>query len=516
MERQKNKLSFRADVISEERLNLLSSERYKYYLTLKQRKDSWQTLFWWITFSILLISLSFIIFFLVTRVLGDSKYCVGAILVFFTIGFINTIFEGEFDAPYSKIFNYFFSKTETEAEITELKTHFDLVERQFELIEKQIEEDAILILSKIEVETRKRNRENRNISNDLRFKRKWQPCYEKNLETVKNNCELNSEAYRLAEENVKYLKFDKEKLRHFLKLRDDLSNPFLQYYWLSTKINSFYGKPLISNHRSTNPLTNKKDSSVSPSQNVNENNQSDKKQSVNPIDKNKYSIDNDSSNVQNPTILNKTYNKSNEKPVQTNKQNTEIIRLPKSSIEHDIKQPGFDFESPKVNLRNPDEIPVKKSTPKYQRIIKTSPEFYLKVADKKMDVGKKGELLVMEYEKQRLTDEGESVEKRLRHTSVEDGDGYGYDICSSENGKKIFIEVKTTTGSFWSNLFFTQNEFDVMNKYNEEYYLYRVCNFDTDTNLGELFVFKGKEMITSFFEFQSKVYVLTDKSKSIA
>lgn len=423
------------------------------------------------------------------------------------------IFDGEFDTPYIKVFDYFFSKTKTEEEIIELKTHFDLVEKQFELVEKEIEEEAILILSKVEVESRKRISENRTIKYNLRLKRKWQPWYEDELKIVKNNCELNNEAYKLVEENTLYIKFDKDKLDHFKKLQYELSNPFHHYNALLDKINGLYGKPFSSKKQNSASRLIKEKRFSAPSSRT-----QPKNVSGNTISNEAHLVNNEArkNETQNQEKNNKVLNEFDEQHTKTNDvKRNKIIELPNSSIENNLKQLELDFESPKINLKSVDEIPLQRNSPKYRRIINASSEFYLKVADKKMDIGRKGELLVMEYEKQRLIDEEENVEKRLRHTSVEDGDGYGYDICSFENDKKIFIEVKTTTGSFWSNLFFTQNEFDVMNKYDEEYYLYRVCNFDTETNLGELFIFKGKEMINSFFEFQSKVYVLTDKNKTI-
>lgn len=233
--------------------------------------------------------------------------------------------------------------------------------------------------------------------------------------------------------------------------------------------------------------------------------------------------------VSNESTLSKPKNSQSENKItsdeilgKTTKQDVEvkktevkkIIELPESSIfkpHQKLNQLEFDFERPNITVKSASDIPAKRNTVKYEPIIKASPEFYQNLAIKKLEIGMKGELLAMEHERRKLIEEGENPDIRLKHKSVIDGDGFGYDILSFENGQEIYIEVKTTTGSFWSNLFFTQNEYEKMLDFGEQYHLYRICNLDLETNKGDLFVFNGEKMINSYFDFKSKVYVLTQK-----
>lgn len=117
----------------------------------------------------------------------------------------------------------------------------------------------------------------------------------------------------------------------------------------------------------------------------------------------------------------------------------------------------------------------------------------------------------MEHELSRLRNEQESLIRDVRHVSLAD-DGAGYDIQSWESQNEIYIEVKTTVGDFWSNLFFTENERRTMKELKEKFYLYRICYFDLERGEGQLFVYPGEKLITDSFEFNSKMYLLSEKS----
>lgn len=426
--------------------------------------------------------------------------------IIFPLSWVPTILIS--DEFYTKIYSHFSHKTKGFLRFQELKTHFEHIERQ-------VEEEAILILSKVEVEALKRIKENRRINYNIRLKRKWQSWYARDLETVQNNCELNNKLLKIVDKNLEYIKYDTVKRHHFKRFQDELKNSFSYYTWLEWKVNSLYGRTSssVQPSPSTNGKNSKSTSNFSYTQ-IKEESKSRKK-SPNKTDepiKQKININQSESEVTPNEILGRTFKQNGE--ITIAKEN-KIIELPESSLS--ITQPEenqlkFDFDNPKITLKTTNDIPTKRTTPKYEPIIKASPQFYQKLAIKKLEIGMKGELLVMEHERQRLLEGGENPDAMLRHKSVSDGDGFGYDILSFENGKEIYIEVKTTTGSFWSNLFFTQNEYEKMNEFEEQYYLYRICNLDLETNKGDLFIFAGKEMIDLFFDFKSKMYVLTQKA----
>ena len=80
----------------------------------------------------------------------------------------------------------------------------------------------------------------------------------------------------------------------------------------------------------------------------------------------------------------------------------------------------------------------------------------------------------------------------MRKVAKLDGDGLGYDILSyDKNGHEIYIEVKTTSGAEDASIFITANELKMSEEHPEQYYLYRVYDFDKSTMSGKLSIRKG-------------------------
>lgn len=104
-----------------------------------------------------------------------------------------------------------------------------------------------------------------------------------------------------------------------------------------------------------------------------------------------------------------------------------------------------------------------------------------------------GERFVMEYERERLEELGvKNIPNKLKHTSVEEGDGLGYDIQSiDENGNEIYIEVKTTAGSFTTPFYITNNELYCSQQHPDKFRLYRLYNFDSKKKTGKIKIFSG-------------------------
>lgn len=113
--------------------------------------------------------------------------------------------------------------------------------------------------------------------------------------------------------------------------------------------------------------------------------------------------------------------------------------------------------------------------------------------DKKLkELGEKGELLVIEYEKSKLLKSNRAdLANKVTHVS-KTNDYAGYDILSfNEKGEEIFIEVKTTKGPKSSDFYISPGEVK-RSKLIKNYFLYRVFNFDFKNNSGELYIKKGK------------------------
>ena len=103
-------------------------------------------------------------------------------------------------------------------------------------------------------------------------------------------------------------------------------------------------------------------------------------------------------------------------------------------------------------------------------------------------LGRAGELLVMEFEKEKLADKGLEPKHIARCN-----DGAGYDIESYEiSGEEIFIEVKTTRGGKDAPFFISENEYRVSKEKGSKYRLYRL--FDFHPNTGAKFYVKNGSM----------------------
>ena len=116
-------------------------------------------------------------------------------------------------------------------------------------------------------------------------------------------------------------------------------------------------------------------------------------------------------------------------------------------------------------------------------------------------LGDLGELWVMKYEIEKLQNAKRyNLINQIKHTSNDEGDGTGFDIQSFDiDGNKIFIEVKTTKGRQNSTFFVTRNELERSKIEKDNYYLYRLYNYNELTNIADILIIKGD--LTNLCEF---------------
>ena len=116
-------------------------------------------------------------------------------------------------------------------------------------------------------------------------------------------------------------------------------------------------------------------------------------------------------------------------------------------------------------------------------------------------LGDLGELWVMKYEIEKLQNtKKHNLVDQIKHTSKDEGDGTGFDIQSFDiNGNKIFIEVKTTKGRQNSTFFVTRNELERSKIEKNNYYLYRLYNYNEQTETADLLIIQGD--LTNICEF---------------
>ena len=95
-------------------------------------------------------------------------------------------------------------------------------------------------------------------------------------------------------------------------------------------------------------------------------------------------------------------------------------------------------------------------------------------------LGMAGELAIVEFERRALASAGrDDLAAEVRHVSVEDGDGLGYDVLSfdPEADEPLFIEVKTTRYSRELPFYVTRNEVEFSEEARGAYRLARVYQF---------------------------------------
>jgi len=115
---------------------------------------------------------------------------------------------------------------------------------------------------------------------------------------------------------------------------------------------------------------------------------------------------------------------------------------------------------------------------------------YLEKEQNNRILGVEGEQFVLDYEKWRLSKAGKkSLADKIEWTSKSSGDGAGYDILSKNvDGSDRFVEVKTTKLSKETPIYLTENEINFATMHSDDFYLYRVFNFDSKR---KLFIKKG-------------------------
>lgn len=428
----------------------------------------------------------------VKKTTGEWSVCIGIIAFYLAAGSLGTI-----ASPLSQFFEFLVAKIRRSDRRETLRS-------LFEPIELEIERDAIEILSFVQAASSDRMRQNRRANEELRLKRKWRDEYLTELNSVKKNCELNSIASDIFDENIGYIKFNATKRNEFLAFKDRLKNSFLEYRTLLLKAHSLYGRPssfVIDTPDWVDRFKKSLSQRATPTRST--------IRSANPLGL--------SPNVlagEKPSEKRDVPNLSVSIRKAVERETTSKTRSQNSPAgQSEIGPPSLLSQEDDLNRRNISEVPLRRRTPSHQRISRISPELYKKMADLKMDIGRRGELLALAWEKQRVSqEEGREYLRKVQHSSVDVGDGLGYDIQSIKNGKKIYIEVKTTTGDFQPGLFFTQNEYTTMKKLGDQYFLFRIYRFIPDTNLGDLIIFDGSKKIIDYFDFDPNVYVLRQKN----
>ena len=172
-------------------------------------------------------------------------------------------------------------------------------------------------------------------------------------------------------------------------------------------------------------------------------------------------------------------------------------------IEKEIINESKNVEEEITTLTNV-KIPNGKKETRYSEISKKTirKTDYMKKQKKNADNGLIGERLVMAYEEEKLKRiVREDLIEKIKWVSKEN-DGTGYDIISfDESGSEIYIEIKSTESSDNTAFFISANEVDVMDKFKNKYFIYRVYDLKTKN---------PKFFILDYDSFKKKIQLCVD------
>lgn len=131
-------------------------------------------------------------------------------------------------------------------------------------------------------------------------------------------------------------------------------------------------------------------------------------------------------------------------------------------------------------------------------------------------LGLLGELFILKNEIDFLTSKGRiDLVNKIIHVSVMIGDGLGYDVLSfDENGNEKKIEVKTTRSDITRPFYLTRNELDFSINNPDNYYLYRLFDFDSNVNKGKYYVVSGN--IANSLTLDAQLFIAYPKYKNNA
>ena len=132
------------------------------------------------------------------------------------------------------------------------------------------------------------------------------------------------------------------------------------------------------------------------------------------------------------------------------------------------------------------ELAVREVSPSYLRA-PVKRDYFAREAHNR-SLGEAGELFALNFERWRLAEQGAGqLAERVRHVSVEEGDGHGYDISSFEaDGRERFIEVKTTGFGERTPFYVSANEARFARDHDASFRLYRLFDFRSAPRLFEL------------------------------
>lgn len=153
-------------------------------------------------------------------------------------------------------------------------------------------------------------------------------------------------------------------------------------------------------------------------------------------------------------------------------------------------------------------IPIEKDIPK---IASPNSIDFIEKEIRNKHLGLLGELFILKNEVEFLKANNKvDLAEKVQHVSVTIGDGLGYDILSFDlNGNEKRIEVKTTRSDISRPFYLTKNELEYSTLNSDNYFLYRLFDFDSKLNKGKYYIIKGN--LTNSLNLESVLFIAYPK-----
>lgn len=156
---------------------------------------------------------------------------------------------------------------------------------------------------------------------------------------------------------------------------------------------------------------------------------------------------------------------------------------------------------------------IKERRDKKRRFLSRKVDFKSINAEKSA-LGIAGEIFALDWERNRLKELNVTfnILDEVIHFSQKYGDGSGYDILSRKDNsyELLYIEVKTTKGALDTPFYMSENEKTFMEIYKDDTVIYRVYNYNQETNVGEIEVISYSQLIDNY-DFNPVTYKVTRK-----
>lgn len=188
-----------------------------------------------------------------------------------------------------------------------------------------------------------------------------------------------------------------------------------------------------------------------------------------------------------------------------------VNKTPITNINKEIKIPKEEEKtSSELFSTNNPEVVKQESVKTHQPKPSVKIDFP-KLNEHRHNIGELGELYIFQKEQNHLISQGKIIlSKGVTHVSLK-SDSEGYDIVSfTDTGDRKYIEVKTTTGNEFEPFYLSSSEMNAMKRLNN-YWIYRVYNFNIDLKIGDLFKIDCKKEFDRYYHIQASSFKVIPK-----